>query len=270
MDLNIQGKTALITGSTLGIGKALAARLFREGAKVIVTGRSQASVERTVAELRRLDPLRDVGDLRGIAADLGTAEGAQAALRILEDGPKIDILVNNVGYFEFKPFAEVTDDDWLSMWELNVMSGIRLARAILPGMLERNSGRVIFVSSEVALKPYPQMIHYSVTKTAQVSLARGLAELTKGTQVTVNSVIVGPTQTEGVDTFLEKIGASVGKSLEEVKATFFAPELNGTSLLQRFATAEEIADVIAFLASPLSAAINGVAQRADGGLVRTI
>lgn len=264
MDLNLKNKLALVTGSTLGIGKAIAISLLNEGARVVINGRKQEKLQETVEELKSL------GEVFGVAADLRTAEGANHLLSQLNQYGEIDILINNVGFFEVKPFVEATDEDWHSMFELNVMSGIRLSRALLPRMLKRGDGRIIFISSEQAFKPNPGMLHYAVSKTAQVSVARGLAELTKGSNVTVNSVIVAPTWTEGVEVFLERLGGLNNKSAVEMRTAYFAAEDGTGSLLQRFAAVEEIAAVVTFLCSPKASAINGAAQRVDGGIVRSI
>ena len=263
MDLGIKGKLALVTGSTLGIGRSIAQTLAAEGVRVIVNGRR----EKTVAEAAAA--LSQQGEAHGIAADLMTAEGAR---RVVEAAAKIgtvDILVNNVGYFEVKPFADISDRDWLDMFELNVMSGVRLARALFPGMLARNWGRVVFIASEQSAKPNPGMLHYAMSKTAQVSVARGLAELTKGTGVTVNSVLVAPTWSEGVEVFLEKAASEAGKTVGEMRAAYFDGP-GASSLLQRWAEPGEIAAQVAFLCSERASAINGAAQRVDGGIVRSL
>lgn len=263
MDLNLKNTLALVTGSTSGIGKAVAAGLLREGASVIINGRSKEHVATVVLELRAL------GNVHGVAADLATAIGTEQLIAQVSAIGPVDILVNNVGFFEFKPFFEVTDEEWSKLFGLNVMSGVRLARTLLKDMLERDWGRIVFVSSEAGVKPNPEMIHYSVTKTAQIALARGLAELTKGTRVTVNSALVAPTWTEGVETFLSKIAASQGTSVEALKIEYFKAD-GFNSLLQRFATVDEIAALIVFLCSRNASAINGAAERVDGGMVRSI
>lgn len=263
MDLGIKGKLALVTGSTMGIGRATAAMLAAEGARVIVNGRRPDAVKATVAELSR------AGEAHGVAADLVTAEGARILLDgVARIGP-VDILVNNVGYFEVKKFGEISDRDWLDMFELNVMSGVRLTRALFPGMLERNWGRVVFIASEQSAKPNPEMLHYAMSKTAQVSIARGLAELTRGTGVTVNSVLVAPTWSEGVESFLEKAAQGTGKTVAELRTAYFDGP-GASSLLQRWATPEEVAAQVAFLCSERAAAVNGAAQRVDGGIVRSL
>ena len=263
MDLNIKNKLAMVTGSTQGIGRAIAEALVTEGARVIVNGRNAAAVKDVAAALSRH------GEAHGIAADLSTAEGAQAILNETAAIGAVDILVNNVGYFEVRPFTDISDQDWLDMFELNVMSGVRLTRALFPGMLQRNWGRVVFIASDQSAKPNPDMLHYAMTKTAQVSIARGLAELTKGTGVTVNSVLVAPTWSEGVETFLGKIAPQAGKSVAEMRTAYFEGP-GATSLLQRWATPQEIAAQVVFLCSARASAINGAAQRVDGGIVRSL
>ena len=263
MDLKIKGRLALVTGSTMGIGRATAETLAAEGARVIVNGRNEAAVKDTVAALSRH------GEAHGVAADLATTSGAQKVIDASARIGPVDILVNNVGFFEVKEFAEISDQGWLDMFELNVMSGVRLTRALLPGMLQRNWGRVVFISSEQSARPNPSMLHYAMSKTAQVSIARGLAELTRGTGVTVNSALVAPTWSEGVETFLGKVAPGLGKSVDEMRTAYF--ETTGAdSLLQRWATPEEIASQIAFLCSERASAINGAAQRVDGGIIRSL
>jgi NAD(P)-dependent dehydrogenase (short-subunit alcohol dehydrogenase family) len=258
MELQLRGKKALVTGSTAGIGFAIAQALAREGAAVIVNGRTQERVDAAV---------REIGlGARGIAADLGTARGAA---RILAEVPQVDVLVNNVGIFEAKPFADIADEDWLRLFETNVLSGVRLSRGYLPGMVRAGWGRVIFISSESAVQIPAEMIHYGVTKTAQLALSRGLAETVGGTGVTVNVVLPGPTRSEGVGVFVEGLARAKGVSAEQVEREFFR-EMRASSLLQRFESPEEIAPLVVFLASPLSSAITGSALRADGGVVRSI
>ena len=263
MDLKIKGRLALVTGSTMGIGRAIAETLAAEGARVIVNGRNEPAVRNTVAALSRH------GAAHGIAADLATADGARKVADVAAAIGPVDILVNNVGFFEVKEFTEISDRDWFDMFELNVMSGVRLTRALLPGMLQRNWGRVVFISSEQSARPNPSMLHYAMSKTAQVSIARGLAELTRGTGVTVNSALVAPTWSEGVEAFLGKVAPGLGKSVDEMRTAYF--ETTGAaSLLQRWATPEEIAAQIAFLCSERASAINGAAQRVDGGIIRSL
>jgi NAD(P)-dependent dehydrogenase (short-subunit alcohol dehydrogenase family) len=264
MDLGLSGRLALVTGSTQGIGFAIAKMLGAEGARVIVNGRRDDLVKRAVSELREQG-----GDAHGIDADLSTAEGARKVLSAAGAIGPVDILVNNVGYFEVRPFEAIADEAWTSMFELNVMSGVRLARALMPPMLERNRGRIVFIASEQSAKPNPDMIHYAMSKAAQVSVARGLAELTRGTGVTVNSVLAAPTWSEGVETFLGKIAPGAGRTVEEMRTAYFEGP-GRTSLIQRWATADEIAAQVVFLCSPRAAAINGAAQRVDGGIIRSL
>jgi len=262
MDLKLQNKTALVTGSTAGIGQEIARALAVEGARVIVTGRDQAKLDQAVESIRASG-----GKLvTGMLTDVTTAEGAAALVQAV---PQVDILVNNLGIYESKPFAEISDADWMFYFDVNVLSGVRLARAYFPGMLERNWGRVIFISSETGLVPAPDMIHYAMTKTAQISIARGLAQLTKGTNVTVNSVLPGPTRSEGIVGFLRSVASNPDAPAEEIEAEFFAKD-RPASLIQRMIEPEEIASLVAYVASPLSAATNGAALRVEGGLIPTI
>jgi len=263
MDLGINNRLALVTGSTQGIGRAIAQALIDEGARVIINGRNAQTVNETVKALSA------TGEAHGVVADLATAAGAQQVLDAAAGIGPVDILVNNVGYFEVKPFAEISDADWLAMFELNVMSGVRLTRGLFDGMLARNWGRVVFIASEQSVKPNPDMLHYAMTKTAQVSLARGLAESTRGTAVTVNSVLVAPTWSEGVETFLGKIGPEQGKTVDEMRTAYFDGP-GQASLLQRWATPDEVAAQVVFLCSARAAAVNGAAQRVDGGIVRSL
>ncbi len=263
MDLQLTGKRALVTGSTAGIGFAIAEALAREGAHVIVNGRTTARVE---AALKSLDRLGNGVKPEGLAADLGTADGVAAAIQRF---PDLDILVNNLGIFEPKPFEEIPDADWFHFFEVNVMSGVRLSRHYLPGMKQRNWGRILFVSSESGVQIPVEMIHYGMTKTAQLAISRGLAETTAGTGVTVNAVLPGPTASEGATEFVNRVAASMNKSTQEFEEEFFR-SMRPTSLLKRFAKPEEVAAMVAFLCSPLSSATNGAAVRADGGVVRSI
>ncbi len=264
MDLKIKGRLALVTGSTQGIGRAIAATLVAEGARVIVNGRNAARLDETVAELSRR------GEAHGIAADLASADGATKVVAGAAAIGQIDILVNNVGYFEVREFGDLSDRHWLDMFELNVMSGVRLARALLPGMLRRDWGRIVFIGSDQSAKPNPGMAHYAMSKAAQVSVARSLAELTRGTCVTVNSALVAPTWSEGVEVFLAKIAPDEGKTVDEMRSAYFSEGPGISSLLQRWATPEEIAAQIAFLCSEQASAINGAAQRVDGGIIRSL
>ena len=262
MDLKLEGKRAVVTGSTAGIGFATAASLAREGASVVVNGRSEERVREAARKIKEKAPEAEVIEA---PADLGTAEGVVELLGI---APEADILVNNLGIFDPKPFEEIPDEDWLQFFETNVMSGVRLARRYLPAMKERDWGRIIFVSSESAIQIPAEMIHYGVTKTAQVAVARGLAETTTGSGVTVNSVLPGPTASEGVKTFVGSLAREQGMSEDEMEEEFFR-SARPSSLLQRFIDPEEVAEVISFVCSPLSSAINGSALRADGGVVRS-
>jgi NAD(P)-dependent dehydrogenase (short-subunit alcohol dehydrogenase family) len=259
MDYNLEGKLAFVTGSTKGIGKATAALLLREGADVIIHGRTAESVERA---RKNLPSARTVfGDLRDRAA-------VERIIDEVKNIGTVQILVNNAGIYESKAFQDITDEDWLHLFEVNVMSGVRFSRALLPPMLLLNWGRIIFISSESAINIPKEMIHYGMTKTAQLAISRGLAELTKGTQVTVNTVAPGPTASEGVTDFVKGVAASQGKNQEAVEEEFFKT-VRPTSLLQRFEDPMEIAQCIVFVASPLSSAINGAVLRADGGVVKS-
>jgi len=264
MDLQIEGKRAMVTGSTAGIGYAIAEALANEGATVIVNGRTQPRVDTALGNLKKNSRLR--GKVEGLAADLGTAHGVQKAV---EQYPDVEILVNNLGIFEPKAFEEIPDEDWLRFFEVNVLSGVRLSRHYLPRMKQRNWGRIVFISSESALQTPAEMIHYGMTKTAQLAIARGLAETTAGTNVTVNSVLPGPTASEGVTDFVAQMAAHKKLDRGEVEREFFR-DVRPSSLLKRFETPEEIAAVVTFVCSPLSSAINGTALRADGGVVRSI
>lgn len=257
MNLQLENKTALITGSTKGIGFAIAHLLAAEGAQVIVNGRTAESVQAAVRKLG--------GPARGVAADVSTALGCAELVRQL---PQVDLLVNNAGIFEPKPFEQIPDADWDRFYQVNVMSGVRLTRAYLPGMLERNWGRVIFISSESGVQIPDEMIHYGMTKAAELALVNGLARLTKGRAVTVNAVLPGPTASEGVTEFVSQLASGARQSPEEFEQEFFR-SVRPTSLLQRFATAQEVASLVAYLCSPLASATNGAAMRVDGGVVRS-
>ena len=257
MNLQLEGKRALVTGSTAGIGLAIATALAKEGAKVIVNGRTQ----------RRVDEARQsCGAIDGIAADLATEAGAKA---VIERFPEVDILVNNVGIFEPKAFEQIPDEDWRRFFEVNVLSGVRMSRHYIGPMKRKNWGRIVFISSESGLQTPMEMIHYGMTKTAQLAISRGLAETTAGTAVTVNAVLPGPTESEGVSEFVAQLAKERGIDRNTMEKEFFEKG-RPTSLLKRFITSEEIASVVAFLCSPLAAAINGSAVRADGGVVRSI
>ncbi len=258
MDLQLNGKRALVSGSTAGIGYAIAEALAKEGAAVIVNGRTQKRVDEA---LRRL-----TGNVVGIAADLGTAAGVEETVARF---PDVDILVNNLGIFEAVPFEKIDDVHWTRFFEVNVMSGVRLSRHYLPGMKQRNWGRIIFISSESAIQIPAEMIHYGMTKTAQLAVSRGLAETTAGTGVTVNSVLPGPTASEGVTGFVTAMAAQQNTDASTVEREFFRT-IRPSQLLKRFATTEEVAALVAFVASPVASAINGAALRVDGGTVRSI
>ncbi|MDL9998558.1 SDR family oxidoreductase [Variovorax sp. J22P240] len=261
MDLNLKGKLALVSGSTAGIGHAIAAALAAEGARVIVNGRSQSSVDDAVARIRA----GEGGEVLGFAGDLATPAAADAlAARF----PNIEILVNNLGIFEPKPFEDIPDEDWTRFFDVNVLSGVRLARLCLPAMKRANWGRIIFISSESALQIPAEMIHYGMTKTAQIAVARGLAESLAGTGITVNSVLPGPTKSRGVGEFVETLAKADGKSFEAFEKEFFE-KVRPTSLIKRFESPEEIASLVAYVASPLSSGTTGAALRVDGGCTKS-
>ena len=262
MDYKIQKKVALITGSTQGIGFATARKLCAEGVSVVINGRNQANVDKAVEKLQKEFPLTSV---QGVVADLKDAKGCN---KLLREVAHIDILINNMGVFVPKDFADISDDEWLDMFNINVMSGVRLSRHYLSKMLEQDWGRIIFISSESAIQIPKEMIHYGMSKTAQISIARGIAELTKGTSVTCNSILAGPTKSEGVEDFINSLGAKDNKTFEEVEQDFFK-SVRPTSLLQRFADVDECANLICFVASSLSSATNGAALRVDGGVVQS-
>jgi len=263
MDLGLKGKLAVVSGSTAGIGFAIAETLAEEGAKVVVNGRTQARVDAALAKIRAKSKN---ADLVGVAADLGTAEGAT---KLANQVPAADILVNNLGIFEVRPFLEIPDSEWLRFFEINVLSGVRLTRQYLPGMLKKNWGRVIFISSESGQQIPAEMVHYGMTKTAQVAVARGVAETVAGSGVTVNSILVGPTESEGVGGFLESMAKQQGATKAQVEKDFFEKG-RPSSLLKRFETPEEIAAIVAFVASTQSNGISGAAVPADGGVIRSI
>jgi NAD(P)-dependent dehydrogenase (short-subunit alcohol dehydrogenase family) len=259
MDLGLGGKVALVTGSTAGIGFAIARQLAREGAIVYVNGRTQARVDHAVREIGG-------ANVKGVAADLGSRAGVDALVAQI---PRLDVLVNNFGIFDIKPVLEIPDEEWLRFFESNVLSGIRLVRRYLPDMLARKWGRVIFISSESAIQIPAEMVHYGVSKTAQVAVARGIAESFPASGVTVNSVLVGPTDSEGVGAFLESMATRAGASKNSVADGFFATA-RPTSLLKRFATTEESASMVTYLCSEAASATTGSALRVDGGVIRAI
>jgi len=261
MDLQLNSKLALVSGSTAGIGYAIAHTLAQEGAAVIVNGRQQAAVDEAVARMRA----ETSGTVHGLAADLSNAEAAADAVRRF---PGISILVNNLGIFEPKAFEDIPDEDWQRFFDVNVLSGVRLARLVLPGMKQANWGRIIFISSESAVQIPAEMIHYGMTKTAQLAVSRGLAESVAGTGITVNSVLPGPTKSRGVGDFVEDMARSSGKRFEQVEAEFFE-QVRPTSLIKRFASPQEVASLVAYVASPLASATTGAALRVDGGVIKS-
>lgn len=262
MDMQLKNKLALVSGSTAGIGYAIAAALAAEGARVIVNGRSQGAVDEAVANIKAATG----SEVLGFAGDLSTAAAADALVR---QYPNIEILVNNLGIFEPKPFEEIPDSDWTRFFEVNVLSGVRLARLCLPAMKKANWGRIIFISSESGVQIPAEMIHYGMTKTAQIAVARGLAEAVAGTGITVNSVLPGPTRSRGVGDFVNALAQAEGKSFEDYEKEFFE-KVRPTSLIKRFASAEEVASLVTYVASPLASATTGAALRVDGGTAKNI
>ena len=263
MDLQLSDRIALVSGSTAGIGLAIATTLAQEGATVIVNGRTQERVNDGLKSIQQSVPN---AKLQGIAADLGTTAGVELLFQQVQE---VNILVNNLGIYGSKAFEDISDEEWMNILEVNVMSGVRLSRHYLPLMLKKDWGRIIFISSESALNIPAEMIHYGVTKTAQVALSRGLAETTAGSRVTVNTVLPGPTRSEGVETFIEGLAKDQNISPEQVEKEFFT-KTRPSSLIQRFASTSEVAALVAFVASPLASAINGAALRVEGGVVRSI
>ncbi|AEF98529.1 SDR family NAD(P)-dependent oxidoreductase [Methylomonas methanica] len=261
MDLKLNGKTALVSGSTAGIGFAIAKALVQEGAKVIVNGRSTDSVRRAIDELKPIA----VGELAGFAGDLSLES---AASELFAAHPSVDILINNLGIFEPVAFEEIPDEDWRRLFEVNVLSGVRLARLYLPAMQQRDWGRIIFISSESGVQIPAEMIHYGMSKAAQIAVARGLAEHVAGTGITVNSVLPGPTRSRGVGDFVNELAAQQGSTLAEFEQQFFE-KVRPTSLIKRFATTDEVASLVCYLASPLASATTGAALRVDGGVIKS-
>ena len=261
MDLQLKDRLFLVTGSTAGIGYAIAEALAREGARVIINGRSQESVDEAMA---RLTP-GATGELLGFAGDISRAD---AAGEIAHKYPDVEILINNLGIFEAMVFEDISDDDWRRFFEVNVMSGVRLSRLYLPAMKERNWGRIVFISSESAVHIPAEMIHYGMTKTAQLAISRGIAEHVAGTGITVNSILPGPTKSRGVGDFVGELARKEGKSFEEFEIEFFQ-KMRPTSLIKRFATPEEVASLVAYIVSPLASATTGAALRVDGGVVKS-
>jgi NAD(P)-dependent dehydrogenase (short-subunit alcohol dehydrogenase family) len=263
MDLKIKDKKAFVSGSTAGIGYGIAKRLLMEGAQVVINGRTQAGVDQAVAELKS-----STGNVQvsGIAADFSKAE---AVNHLIAQLPDIDILINNAGIFEPKAFEAIPDEDWYRLFEVNVMSGIRLSRHVFPRLLAKNWGRVIFISSESAIAVPSEMVHYGMTKTAQLAISRGLAELTRGTGVTVNAILPGPTRSRGIDDFIGDLSKAADTGIDEVEKDFFK-NMRPNSILQRFASVEEVADTTVYYCSPLASATNGAAIHVEGGLIKTI
>jgi NAD(P)-dependent dehydrogenase (short-subunit alcohol dehydrogenase family) len=263
MRIDLSGRQAVVSGSTAGIGYAIAKGLVAAGAHVVINGRSEQSVRDAA---RRLGGEVEGAAINGIAADLGTAEGVRhVAARV----PEADILVNNLGIFDPKPFLEIEDEEWERFFRINVMSGVRLSRRYLPGMVERNWGRIVFISSESGVQIPVEMVHYGMTKTAQLAVSRGLAEVVAGTGVTVNAVLPGPTRSEGVGEFMAKLARDQGKSIQEFEAEFIA-ENRPSSLIRRLAEVEEVANMVVYVCSPQASATTGAALRVDGGVVRSI
>jgi len=268
MDLQLVGKTALVSGSTAGIGLAIASGLAQEGATVYINGRTEGRVKQAMAQVEafKAQVKQTQGTVEGITADLGSVEGC---VELFSQLPNVDILVNNLGIFEAKLFAQISDDDWRRFFEVNVLSGVRLSRQYLPGMLKHNWGRILFISSESAVQIPVEMIHYGMTKTAQLAIARGLAESVAGSKVTVNSILAGPTRSEGVSGFVSGLAAQKGVNEAQVEKEFFET-IRPSSLIKRFATTEEVASLVVYMASERSSATTGAALRVDGGVVRSI
>ncbi len=261
MDMNLTNRLALVTASTAGIGYAIAAALAGEGARVIVNGRSEAAVDSAVAKIESATS----SHVQGFAGDLSTAAAAE---RLVQHHSNIEILINNLGIFEPKPFEEIPDADWMRFFDVNVLSGVRLARLCLPAMRRANWGRIIFISSESAVQIPSEMIHYGTTKIAQLAVSRGLAEAVAGTGITVNSILPGPTKSRGVEDFVDALAKRDGKSFSEFEKGFFE-KVRPTSLIKRFASPDEVASLVTYIASPLASATTGAALRVDGGVVKS-
>ena len=259
MNIDLSGKTAIVSGSTGGIGFAIAQHLAQAGAAVVINGRTQARVDSALAKLAS-------AKATGVAADLATAAGCET---MFKHAPKADIVVNNLGIFEAKPFGDISDADWLRFYETNVLSGVRLSRHYLPGLMEQDWGRIVFISSESAVNTPVEMVHYGMTKTAQLAVARGIAETAAGTGVTVNSVLPGPTRSEGVIDFFAKLAGDQGVPQEQLEADFIRQH-RPSSLIKRLATVDEVASMVLYVCSPQASAVNGAALRVEGGVVRSI
>ena len=260
MDTKLTDRLALVSGSTAGIGFAIAGALAREGARVIVNGRSQAATDSAVSKIKASG-----GQVQGFPGDLSTAAAAEELVR---QHPGIEILVNNLGIFEPKPFEDIPDEDWMRFFTVNVLSGVRLARLCLPAMRRANWGRIIFISSESGVQIPSEMIHYGMTKTAQLAVSRGLAEAVAGTGITVNSILPGPTKSRGVGDFVDALAKADGKTFEEFEKEFFA-KVRPTSLIKRFASPDEVASLVVYIASPLASATTGATLRVDGGVIKS-
>tara|TARA_B100000497_G_C7685181_1_gene415131 strand:+ start:922 stop:1824 length:903 start_codon:yes stop_codon:yes gene_type:complete len=263
MDLQLKGKLALVTGSTAGIGLAIATSLAKEGAAVYVNGRTEQRIENAIASIKREVP---EAKLYSAIADFSNKRDVEALIDNVTD---VDILINNVGIFAPLEYDQITDEDWYHMWDVNVMSGIRLSRAYMPKMIKKNWGRIVFISSESGVQIPEDMIHYGVSKTAQIAVSRGLAQATRGTNVTVNSVLPGSTWSEGAENYFKELAAVQGKSIEAISKGF-VKEMRPSCLIERFASTDEVAHMVTYLCSPLASATNGAAVRADGGTVPTI
>jgi NAD(P)-dependent dehydrogenase (short-subunit alcohol dehydrogenase family) len=263
MDLQLRNKKALVTGSTAGIGFAIAQKLASEGAVVVINGRTEERVQEAIEQIKKTDPQ---AQLIGVAADISKKEEIS---KLIQEVKEVDILVNNAGIYEVKAFLEISDEDWFHMFDVNVMSGVRLSRHYLSAMLKNNWGRIIFISSESALQIPGEMVHYGMSKTAQLAVARGIAENLVGTNITVNSVLPGPTRSEGVNQFINNLGKSQHKTSEQIEEEFFAT-VRPSSLIKRFATSEEVANMVAYLSSPLASATHGASVHVDGGVIRSI
>ena len=271
MDFGLTGKLVAVTGSTSGIGRAIAMQFVKCGATVVLNGRSDESCAKARAWIQERVPNTADDKFVLLPANVATKEGCDAFVAGVEAvGTPLYALVNNMGIFHVQPFDEITDEKWDEYYQTNTMSGVRLARAFLTKMIAANAGRIIFVSSETGIRPLPHMVAYSVSKASQINLARGLAELTKGTNVTVNSVLPGPTMTEGVETYMDDFGKANGFDTREAAVKAYFERHETTSLLQRFLEPTEVANVVIFLCSSLGSAVNGAAQLAEGGLVRHI